>query len=34
MEKITGLDMGPGGTRTKHFDPEFVRMCTGRKIHD
>lgn len=34
MEKITGLDMGPGGTRTKHFDPDFVRMCVTRKIHD
>ena len=29
MEKISSLDMGPGGTRTKHFDPDFVRMCLG-----
>ncbi|MGN1001962.1 MAG: aldo/keto reductase [Oscillospiraceae bacterium] len=34
MEKITTLDMGYGGTRTKHFDPDFVRMCVTRKIHD
>lgn len=27
MARISGLDMGPGGTRTKHFDPDFVRMC-------
>ena len=27
MAMISGLDMGPGGTRTKHFDPDFVRMC-------
>lgn len=34
MEKITALDLGYGGTRTKHFDPDFVRMCVTRKIHD
>lgn len=31
MAQISSLDMGPGGTRTKHFDPDFVRMCLGRK---
>ena len=25
---------GYTGTVVKHFDPEFVRMCTNRKIHD
>ena len=34
METISSLDMGYQGTAVKHFDPEFVRMCTGRKIHD
>ena len=34
MAKISSLDMGYQGTAVKHFDPEFVRMCTGRKIHD
>ena len=34
MEKINTLDMGYGGSRTKHFDPDFVRMCVTRKIHD
>ena len=34
MKRINGLDMGYQGTAIKHFDPEFVRMCTGRKIHD
>ena len=34
MEKISGLDMGYQGTAVKHFDPEFVRMCVTRKIHD
>lgn len=34
MGKITALDLGYGGTRTKHFDPDFVRMCVTRKIHD
>ncbi len=34
MAKISSLDMGYQGTAVKHFDPEFIRMCTGRKIHD
>lgn len=34
MAKISALDMGYQGTAVKHFDPEFVRMCTSRKIHD
>lgn len=34
MAKISTLDMGYQGTAVKHFDPEFVRMCTSRKIHD
>jgi diketogulonate reductase-like aldo/keto reductase len=34
MAKISALDMGYAGTSIKHFDPDFVRMCTGRKIHD
>lgn len=34
MEQITALDMGYTGTAVKHFDPEFVRMCVTRKIHD
>ncbi len=34
MNKIASLDMGYGDTRTKHFEPEFVRMCVHRKIHD
>lgn len=34
MAKISALDMGYQGTAIKHFDPEFVKMCTGRKIHD
>ena len=34
MKKISSLDMGYQGTAIKHFDPEFVRMCVTRKIHD
>lgn len=34
MKRISSLDMGYTGTAIKHFDPEFVRMCTSRKIHD
>lgn len=34
MQQISKLDQGYGGTRTKHFDPEFVKMCVNRKIHD
>ena len=33
IEKISSLDMGYSGTRTKHFDPEFVRNCLNNKIH-
>ena len=33
MKKISALDMGYGDTRTKHFDPDFVRMVLGVKIH-
>lgn len=34
MEAISSLDQGYVGTAIKHFDPEFVRMCNQRKIHD
>ena len=34
MEKISSLDMGYQGTAVKHFDPDFVRMCVTRKIHE
>lgn len=34
MEKIASLNQGYEGTAIKHFDPEFVRMCNRRKIHD
>ena len=34
MQQISSLDQGYQGTAVKHFDPEFVRRCTGRKIHD
>ena len=34
IKRIASLDMGYGGTAVKHFDPEFVRMCNQRKIHD
>lgn len=34
MRRIASLDMGYEGTAVKHFDPEFVRMCNQRKIHD
>lgn len=34
MIKIASLDMGYSGSRTKHFEPDFVRMCVNRKIHD
>lgn len=34
MKQISSLDMGYGGTRTKHFDPDFVRMVLNKKIHD
>lgn len=34
MSKISSLDMGYSGSRAKHFEPDFVRMCVNRKIHD
>ena len=34
MRQIDALDMGYTGTAVKHFDPDFVRMCVTRKIHD
>ena len=34
MEQISSLDMGYSGSRAKHFEPDFVRMCINRKIHD
>ena len=34
MKQILALDEGYQGTAVKHFDPEFVRMCVTRKIHD
>ncbi len=33
MKQIASLDMGYTGSRAKHFDPDFVRMCLGRTIH-
>lgn len=34
MKQVSSLDMGYTGTAIKHFDPEFVRMCNNRKIHE
>lgn len=34
MRQVSSLDNGYTGVAVKHFDPEFVRMCNGRKIHD
>lgn len=34
MWQISALDLGYAGTAVKHFDPDFVRMCVTRKIHD
>ncbi len=34
MKLISTLDRGYVGTAVKHFDPEFVRMCISKKIHD
>lgn len=34
MKMISSLDEGYVGTAIKHFDPDFVRMCNQRKIHD
>lgn len=33
MQQIASLDMGYQDTAIKHFDPEFVKMCTRRNIH-
>lgn len=30
IDELSKLDMGYTGTRAKHFDPDFVRMCLGR----
>ena len=30
MKTLSGFDMGYTGSRAKHFDPEFVRMCLHR----
>lgn len=32
MQQIASLDMGYAGTAVKHFGPDFVRMCNGRKF--
>lgn len=34
MKIISSYDMGASGSRAKHFDPDFVRMCLNNKIHD
>lgn len=34
MNQIASLDMGYSGSRTKYFDPEFVKTVLDRKIHD
>lgn len=34
MAKIRSLDQGYVGTAIKHFDPEFVKMCNRRTIHN
>lgn len=34
MKQITSLDMGYTGSRAKHFEPDFVRMCLSKKIHE
>ena len=34
MQTISSLDLGYQGTAVKHFDPEFVKMCNTRKIHE
>ena len=34
MQQISSLDKGYTGSRAKHFDPEFVKMCLSKKIHD
>lgn len=34
MQQIGSLDAGYTGTAIKHFEPDFVRMCVTRKIHE
>ena len=34
MKQIAPLDKGYSGSRTKYFDPEFVKTVLDRKIHD
>lgn len=34
MQRISSLDLGYQGTAVKYFDPEFVKMCNTRKIHE
>lgn len=34
MKQISSLDQGYSGSRAKHFEPDFVRMCLSKKIHD
>lgn len=34
MQRISSLDLGYQETAVKHFDPEFVKMCNTRKIHE
>ena len=31
MNTLSGFDLGYTGSRAKHFEPDFVRMCLGRK---
>lgn len=31
MATISGHDMGYSGSRAKHFEPSFVRMCLGKE---
>ncbi|MBE6121306.1 MAG: aldo/keto reductase [Erysipelotrichaceae bacterium] len=33
MKQISTLDMGYSGSRAKHFEPDFIRMCLGNRIH-
>lgn len=32
IKEISTLDKGYSGTRAKHFDPEFVKMCLSRNL--
>lgn len=32
INTMAKLDMGYTGSRAKHFDPDFVRMCVNRKL--